>query len=88
MTPRDYPWSSAKWFVGERERDPLAVPSDMLADITDRRSFLLSEEESLSDFRKHTRTSRPLGSGAFIAHLEQLTGWTLHPQKRGPKPES
>lgn len=86
--PWDYRWSSAWWFVDEKPGDPLAVPSDMLADITDRRFFLLSEEESLSDFRKHTRTGRPLGSESFLAHLEQLTGCLLRPRKPGPKARS
>jgi len=86
--PWDYRWSSARWFVDEKPGDPLAVSSDILADIADRRSFLLSEEESLSDFRKHTRTGRPLGSESFIAHLEQLTGRLLQPRKPGPKARS
>jgi len=60
--PWDYPWSSARWFVGQVEYDPLAVQSEMLVDITDRRSFLLREEDSLSEFRKHASTGRPLGS--------------------------
>ena len=84
--PWDYRWSSAKWFVGEREDDPLAVPSDMLADITDRRAFLLQEEDSLTEFRRHARTGRPLGSDSFLVHLEQLTGRVLRPRRRGPKP--
>lgn len=84
----DYRWSSAKWFVGENPEDPLAVSSDMLADVSSRRSFLLCEEDSCTDFRKHARTGRPLGSESFLLHLEQLTGRTLRTQKRGPKPAS
>jgi len=86
--PWDYRWSSAKWFVGERADDPLAVPSDMLADITDRRSFLLQEDAALRDIRRHSRTGRPLGSDSFLARLEQMTGRCLLPRKRGPKPSS
>ena len=85
--PWDYRWSSAKWFVGEQEDDLLAVPSDVLADITERRSFLLQEEDSLAEFRKHARTGRPLGSESFLADLEQRTGRVLHPRRRGPKPQ-
>jgi putative transposase len=83
--PWDYRWSSAKWFVGKRKGDPLAVPSDMLADITDRRSFLLQEEDSLAEFRQHARTGRPLGDEPFLIHLEELTGRALRPRRRGPK---
>jgi len=86
--PWDYEWSSAKWFVGEKAGDPLAIPSDMLADMTDRRSFLLQEEDGLPKLRRHTRTGRPLGSESFLAHLEQLTGRHLLPRKPGPKTSS
>jgi putative transposase len=84
--PWDYPWSSAKWFIGERRDDPLATPSDMLADIADRRSFLLQDDDSLTEFRRHTRTGRPLGSESFLVHLERSTGRDLLPKRRGPKP--
>jgi putative transposase len=86
--PWDYRWSSAKWFVGERKDDLLAVPSEMLADIEDRHSFLLQEEDSLTEFRKHARTGRPLGSESFLEDLEQLAGRALRPRRRGPKPSS
>jgi len=84
--PWDYRWSSAKWFVGERKDDPLAAPSDMLADITDRRSFLLQDDVSLTELRKHARTGRPLGSESFLMQLEQSTGRALRPKRPGPKP--
>jgi putative transposase len=84
--PWDYQWSSAKWFVGEIEEDPLSIRSDMLADITDRRSFLLQNDEHLPIFRKHARTGRPLGSRSFLEHLEQLTARCFLPRKPGPKP--
>lgn len=84
--PWDYRWSSAAWFVGEKSTDPLAVPSDSLSDIGDRRAFLSQEEASVSLFRKHARTGRPLGGDAFVERLEQLTGRVLRPRKRGRKP--
>ncbi len=86
--PWDYRWSSARWFVGETEDDPLAVPSDVFTGITDRRSFLLQEEDALTELRRHTRTGRPLGSSSFLAQLEQMTGRILRPKRRGPKPSS
>ena len=86
--PWDYQWSSAKWFVGEKAHDPLAIPSDMLADIADRRSFLLQEEDCLPELRGHARTGRPLGSESFLTHLEKLTGRRLLPRKPGPKARS
>ncbi|MEW5825475.1 MAG: transposase [Candidatus Bipolaricaulota bacterium] len=83
----DYRWSSAGWFVGERAGDPLAVHCEMLGDIVDRRAFLLEEEDSLAELRKHARTGRPLGSESFIRELEQRTGRVLSPRKRGRKPQ-
>jgi putative transposase len=83
--PWDYEWSSSAWFVGQRTEDPLAVPSDLLSDIGDRRAFLTQEEDHVPLFRKHARTGRPLGSDAFVERLEQLTGRILRPRKRGPK---
>jgi putative transposase len=84
--PWDYRWSSARWFIGARTDDSLAVPSDLFADITDRRSFLLQEEEAITEFRRHARTGRPLGSESFLVHLERSTGRDLLPKRRGPKP--
>ena len=73
------------WFVGERKDDPLAAPSDMLADIADRCSFLLQDDDSLTEFRKHPRAGRPLGDEPFLIHLEELTGRALRSRRRGPK---
>jgi putative transposase len=84
--PWDYRWSSARWFVGERRDDPLAAPSAVLADIADRRSFLLQDDDSLTEFRKHARTGRPLGSESFLMQLEQSTGRALRPKRPGPQP--
>jgi len=84
----DYPWSSAAWFVGKRLHDPLVIASDLLADIGNPRTFLAQDEQRTPLLRKHARTGRPLGSGTFIDRLEELTGRTLRPRKRGPKPSS
>jgi putative transposase len=34
------------------------------------------------------RTGRPLGDEAFIDRIEGLSGRSLKPQKRGPKPRT
>jgi hypothetical protein len=65
---------------------PLAAPSAVLADIADRRSFLLQDDDSLTEFRKHARTGRPLGSESFLMQLEQSTGRALRPKRPGPQP--
>jgi len=60
----------------------------MLDDITDWRSFLSEGELAGREIRKATRTGRPLGSERFLDLLESLTGRSLRPRKRGPKPGS
>ena len=36
------------WLVGQQGRDPLTLPSDALADMAERRAFLLQEGDSLT----------------------------------------
>jgi len=86
--PWDYEWSSAAWLVGKKPDDPLAVASNLLADIADPRAFLAKEDEIAPLLRRHTQTGRPLGSDAFVTRLERLTGRVLRARKRGPKPSS
>ena len=86
--PWDYPWSSARWIVGDVPEDALATPLGMLADITDWRSFLEGDTGQLGELRQHTRTGRPLGSEAFNNQIESLIGRVVRPQKRGPKRRS
>jgi len=45
-----------------------------------------SDPSECKDLRRHTRTGRPLGSGLFVDRLEQPTGRSLPPRKRGPEP--
>ncbi len=50
--------------------------------------IVAQEDEGLSKaLRRAESVGRPLGDAAFPKHLEQLTGRTLRPAKRGPKPE-
>ena len=83
--PWNYPWSSARWMVGDAATDALATPSELLADITDWRDFLLDDSSQLAELRQHTRTGRPLGSEAFVDQIEASVGRVVRPQKRGPK---
>ena len=69
------------------DSDPLAEVSELLADINDWRTFLSSDEMAGADIRKSTRTGRPLGNDRFLDQLEALTGRSLRPRKRGPKPQ-
>ena len=57
----------------------LSAPSEMLADITDWRSFLKGSSCHLAELRLHTRTGRPLGAN------RSSIGRVVHPRKREPK---
>ena len=47
-----------------------------------------SEDEALSNaLRRAESIGRPLGDEAFLDQLEDLTGRSLRPAKRGPKPQ-
>lgn len=83
--PWEYRWSSARWMVGESPEDRLAKPSPMLEDVSDWRAFLSVPGQDLGDFRRHTRTGRPLGSSAFVDHVEATLGRRVRPQRRGRK---
>jgi putative transposase len=80
----EWPWSSARAHLAGRD-DRLATVSPMLAMVNDWRGFLDSavREEELRDLRNHGRTGRPLGSPAFLDHLEAIVGRVLRPQKGG-----
>jgi putative transposase len=46
-----------------------------------------SEDEGLSNaLRRAESIGQPLGDAAFLDRLEHLTGRSLRPAKRGPKP--
>ncbi|MEI6309667.1 MAG: transposase [bacterium] len=80
----EYAWSSARYHLGEVERDPLLKTRALMGMAVDWREFLKTgDEESLDALRKATRTGRPAGDEAFIARLEQLTHTSLHAGKRG-----
>ena len=83
--PWEYRWSSARWTVGQTPEDRLAKPSSLLEDVSDWRAFLSVPAQDLEDFRRHTRTGRPLGSGAFIDHVEDTLGRRVRPRKPGRK---
>ena len=83
--PWEYRWSSARWMVGEVPEDRLAKPSPILEDVSDWGAFLRVPGQDLDDFRKHTRTGRPLGSSTFIDHVEATLGRRVRPQRRGRK---
>ena len=83
--PWDYEWSSARWMAGAISEDGLAKSSPLLEDIANWKAFLGVPGQDLDSFRKHTRTGRPLGSSAFVDHVEATVGRRVRPRKPGPK---
>lgn len=85
--PEDWRWSSARAHL-TGEDDALCSLAPMLEAVPDWRDFLAAglDRADLDCIRRHSRTGRPLGDDAFIDGLEQHTGRTLRPNKRGPKP--
>ncbi|MCK4600455.1 hypothetical protein KAU37_11680 [Candidatus Bipolaricaulota bacterium] len=63
--------------------DPLVYNPGPLTGIDDRHSFLASDPEDIEMLRRHTRTGRPCGDGAFLATAEGIIGRPL--KKRPPK---
>ncbi len=84
--PEQYPWSSAAAHLSGRD-DRLVKVKPLLELFGDWNSYLAlglppKEAELL---RKHERNGKPMGSPKFIAEMEEQTGFTLAPKKRGPK---
>lgn len=82
-------WSSALAHL-RGEDDTLVQVSPLLALIGDWREFLAAEcsKEALEEVRRHEKTGRPQGDGAFIEKIGNLLNRSLHKQKRGPKGKS
>ena len=83
----DYPWSSASAHVGQRA-DPVLSPYFLLEQILDWRAFLREtrDDELGPLLGRHSSIGRPLGSEAFLEHLEAITGRNLRRGRPGPKP--
>ncbi len=72
--PWEYDWSSARFYAGLDDQDPLVKDRTLLGLITDWHELLVPEEESESALlRKATRTGRPVGDEKFVEKVEMLT---------------
>jgi putative transposase len=85
----DYPWSSARAHLLGHD-DNLATVGPLLARVDNWSAFLgqAAEADVTDQLRKHASTGRPLGSDAFVDHLEGLLNRALRPLKSGPLPKS
>ncbi|MGA2534114.1 MAG: transposase [Candidatus Aminicenantales bacterium] len=82
----DYRWSSARSHI-EKSVNRLLSPCPLEPTIGDWLDYLrqMDREEDIQVIGEHEHTGRPLGSDDFVRKLEQLTGRTLLPLKKGRK---
>ena len=84
---QDWRWSSVRAHLYGRD-DGLTTLAPVLKRFAPFRTFLeeAPDRDAVERLRAAESIGRPLGSKAFVARLEQLSGRTLRPAKRGPKP--
>ena len=85
----DWRWSStAAHLAGEG--DPVVDVAPALDRVGDFAAFLgeeFDEAMTYAALRKAESVGRPVGSKAWLADMEERTGTTLAPRKRGPTPK-
>jgi putative transposase len=83
----EYPWSSAKFHVGEQKKGFLIKDQDLLGLVADWRGFLQGDDSvGEKDLRHATKTGRPLVGHENLARSEKKTGRNLQKGKPGRKP--
>lgn len=87
--PGDYPWSSAKAHLINKD-DDLVHATPLLEIIKDWERLLASGMPASDENRieQHSKTGRPLGDNHFLETVERKTGRTVRPRKPGPKPKN
>jgi putative transposase len=82
----EYQWSSAKYHLSIRKRDPLIKSRyEGIPSLKDWHQFLKKEPYGVKTMKIHFRTGRPFGSELFMDQAESITGRKLRPKKSGPK---
>ena len=83
----DWRWSSVRAHLYGKT-DGLTLRGPVIERCAPFREFLGRSPDADAEARLRAAASigRPVGDKAFLARLERLSGRTLHPAKRGPKP--
>jgi len=84
---RDWKWSSVRAHLAERD-DALVVVKPVLERYGSFAKYLGSGDEEVPQYkmlRQSESIGRPLGDDKWLSKLEEQTGKTIKPQKRGPK---
>lgn len=86
---QDWRWSSVHAHLGKTEDIKVTDRRPVAARIDDFKAYLKAGEDELLSMalRRSETIGRPLGDVEFMRRLEQQTGRSLKPKKRGPKPE-
>ncbi len=84
---QEWRWSSVRAHLSGRD-DGVTTLAPVLERFAPFRAFLEEppDRDAVERLRAAESIGRPLGSRAFVARLEKLSGRTLRPAKRGPKP--
>jgi putative transposase len=87
-SPEEYEWSSARFHLDGRRKDPLVTDRTLMGMVEDWRELLSEKDEEAEAFlRKGTGTGRPAGDVRFVKRVERRTGRELRRRKPGPKPK-
>jgi putative transposase len=88
VRPQDWPWSSVPAHLKRRNDVLVSVGPLLERAATPSELFEMSLDESaaLHDLETKSATGRPLGGPGFMAEVEKRLGYSISPQKRGPKP--
>src|SRR3954471_2627599 len=87
---QDWRWSSAAAHCRGKD-DHVVKVAPALERVGDFATFLgesFDEALSYAALRKAEKVGRPIGSAEWLADMEERSGLTLRPHKRGPKPKA
>ena len=83
----EYPWSSAKFHIGEQKVDVWVKDRNLLGLVANWREFLQGVDSGgEKDLRRATKTGRPLVDPEHLARIEKKTGRNLQRGNPGRKP--
>jgi len=86
---RSWAWSSARAHLAGEDDDVVTVKPvlDRTGDFTTFLAKRFDQETAYIPLRRAETIGRPIGDPDWLHALEQRTGRTLAPQKRGPRPK-
>ena len=88
--PEDWAWSSVRAHLAGEDDDVVRVAParERVGDFATFLGEAFDEALSYAALRKAESVGRPVGSPEWLAEMEERTGRTLAPGKRGPKPKA